>query len=238
MEIGSQPEDSLHSESNNINLELYEESDENGLDTSWIQEEERIQNIQNLYSREPMSAISLYFIYINQNQYIEKVVSENHEFPENSAVLSKETLLRIIHHRKISTPCSKYKFIDLLTFHVPLEPEHIQYYAKQDDSGEISKGFFKVLPIVDEIRIDPSIFIFHSINSIFFIFEEVPKTSHKHTLKSILKSTEPREHVLHKTTKKVRIEVPTEKPLTRSVFSSRATRKNLPKISVVPTDSK
>ena len=127
MEIGSQPEDSLPSESNNINLECYEESDENGLDTSWIQEEERIQNIQNLYSREPMSAISLYFIYINQNQYIEKVVSENHEFPENSAVLSKETLLRIIHHRKISTPCSKYKFIDLLTFHVPLEPEHIQY---------------------------------------------------------------------------------------------------------------
>jgi hypothetical protein len=36
----------------------------------------------------------------------------------------------------------------------------------------------------------------------------------------------------------VRIEVPTEKPLTRPVFSSRATRKNLPKISVVPTDSK
>jgi hypothetical protein len=33
--------------------------------------------------------------------------------------------------------------------------------------------------------------------------------------------------VLHKTTKKVRIEVPTEKR--QLVFSSRATRKNLPK---------
>lgn len=227
MEVEFQSKDSLPSDSNKINLESYEESDENGLDTSWIQEEERIQNIESLYSREPMPAISLYFIYINQNQYIEKVVSENHEFPENSAVLSKETLLRIIHHRKISTPCSKYKLIDILTFHVPLEPEHIQYYAKQEDRDDISKDFFKVLPIVDEIRVDPSIFIFHSINSIFFIFEEAPKTSHKHTLKSILKSTESREHVLHKTTKKVRIEVPVEKPVAR--FAFRATRKNLPK---------
>ena len=38
-----------------------------GLDTSWIQRETQIQNIQNNYSREPMEAIHGIFIYINPN---------------------------------------------------------------------------------------------------------------------------------------------------------------------------
>jgi hypothetical protein len=208
---------------------ILEEIDENSdLDTTWIQEEERIQNIECLYCREPMSSISLYFIYINQHQYIDKVASEKYEFHNGSTILSKEELLRIIHHRKIYTPTSKYKFVDLLTFHVPLEPEHIQDYAKQEDFLEFSKDFFKVLPIVDEIRVDPSIFIFHTMNSIFFIFEEIPKSPHKHTLRSILRREE--SDVPHKTTKKVRIEVPVEKKV--PAFSSRSTRKQLPKLTI------
>jgi hypothetical protein len=197
--------------------ELVEE--ENELDTDWMEEEKRIQNIQTVHVREPMSSITLFYIYINQYQYIDKIISEKHVISDPSSVLSKETLLQIIQTRKIS----KYKFVDILTFHVPLEPEHLQYYSKQQDFQESSKGFFKVLPIVDEIRIEPSIFIFHNINSIFFIFQEFPQSSQKHTLKSILKKENL--PLLHKTTKKVRIELPHEKRT--PAFSSRTTRKNL-----------
>ena len=46
------------------------------LDTSWIQKEQRIQNIQNNHIREPMDSIHAVFIYINQNNYINKISRE------------------------------------------------------------------------------------------------------------------------------------------------------------------
>jgi len=41
------------------------------------------------------------------------------------------------------------------------------------------------VPIFDEIKCAPSIFIFHDINSLYFIFKEVPNPA---DIKSILKS--------------------------------------------------
>lgn len=215
-------------------IETADDDDDNDdLDVSWIQDEERIQNIQTIYCREPTVNITLFFIYINQHQYIDKIVSEKHNFPAGNSNISKEEMLHIIEKRKISTPFSKYKLADILKFHVNLEPEHIQQYSRNENIGESSKEFFKVLPILDEIAIDPSIFIFHSLNSVFFIFQEVLKTgSHSHTLKSILKSDCKR--TIHKSTKKVRIDVlPKNGDNTASIkisnksgYQIRTTRKN------------
>ena len=53
-----------------------DDNNDDYLDTSWIQQEKRVQDIQNNYSREPMESISGIFIYINQNNYIDKIVRE------------------------------------------------------------------------------------------------------------------------------------------------------------------
>lgn len=216
------------------------EEEEDNLDISWIHEHERIQNIQNSYCRESMTSIPLFFIYINQHQYIDKILSEKHDISVEDK-LSKEALLHIVEKHKISTPVSKYKLVDVLKFHVTIEPEHIQAFSKNENIDEISKDLMKVLPVLDEIKIEPSIFIFHSLNSIYFIFQEVLKTNdHRHTLKSILKaggsgggSGNGNSVSLHKTTKKVRIDLPDEKRESGKksahtfVTSNRKTRKNL-----------
>jgi hypothetical protein len=87
------------------------------LDTSWIAEQERLNSINENYVREPMDSINAYFVYINRNQYIEKIISDKLELvlssDGKSSCLSNETLLQIIQTRKIKTPFSKYKLIDV-----------------------------------------------------------------------------------------------------------------------------
>ena len=200
---------------NNIKFkltELHDLPDHDNLDMSWITDQERLQNIQNNYCREPMSSIDMFFVYINRNNYIDKILCEKTDL--SGSYLSKELLLQIIQSKKTISPMSKYKLTDTLLYHVELEPEQIQSYSHGHNDGH---NYFKVLPILDDITISPSIFIFHDINAIYFLFQEIELDKHhRHTLKSILKTSTNRstrsshnvvDHSIgsQNTTKKVRI---------------------------------
>jgi hypothetical protein len=178
-------------------------SEDSDLDVSWIEENEKIENIDKNFLKEPMDHIDIFFIFTNTNSYIEKIVCENHPLSkvDNKNVLKKEYILQLIQSKKMKTSTMKYKFMDLLLFNVDLEPEHIQNFAKSEMNSENSKTFFKVFPIVDDVVIPPSIFIFHNTNSIYFLFQQheiVDKSIPKSILK-LDKGSQP------KTTKKVKI---------------------------------
>ena len=188
--------------------------DNDDLDMSWLNEHERIQNTQTNYYREPMETINTYFIYINQNQYIDKILCEKYdlEIVSNGSLLNKETLLKIIQTKKIKTLNTRYKLIDILQYHVDLEPEHIQTFINGEPDPSSQKTL-KNISVFDEIVFSPSIFIFHGINCIYFIFQEVEtiNTKNRKSLKSILKSdsnNQDREHS-NKGTKKVKISTDT-----------------------------
>ena len=174
------------------------------LDISWINEQHRIQNIQNNYCKETVDEIIVYSLYINKDSYIEKITCKKQPVVNN--LISRDSVLGIIQKNKVSSS-KKYKLLDVLVYHVDLEPQHIQSFSKIVDLNDHSKSFFKVLPIVDEISIPPSIFIFHSLNSVFFMYKEVENNTntHSHTIKSILKKSSTTNNVKHKHTKKVRI---------------------------------
>ena len=98
---------------------------------------------------------------------------------------SKETQPSITRCKPITiistTPCAtpannsdgvRYKLQDILLYNIELESQNIQHYSQVDNYTELSAPFFKVLNIFDEIVIPPSIFVFHSINALYFIFKE------------------------------------------------------------------
>jgi len=176
-------------------------------DFSWVLEQDRLHNPQNNFSREPIGRIQVKYIFINKNKYIDKVLCETAELSLGN-VISNEQLIRMAESKKYKTPTSRYKLKDLLLFNVDLEPEHIQAYAKNDDFIAFSKPFMKVLSIVDKIIIPDSVFIFHDINSLYFIFEEVEVEliggNKNPIIKSILKKDNSSGG---STTKKVRITV-------------------------------
>ena len=163
------------------------------LDISWVNEQEKILNVANKYYREPMSSVEIFFVYINQNKYIQDIVSEKHNLSKkmnNTSFLPKEYVLQLIQSNKRKTMFSKYKLQDILFFNLDIEPEHIQTYSKIDNTNKkgLYSNYFKTLPIIDDINFNDSIFIFHNINSVFIVFQECVIASNKqHTIKSILK---------------------------------------------------
>ena len=178
------------------------------LDTSWIEKEEKINSIQQHYVRELPEKINLYYIYIDTNDSIEKVEKETEVLIDSK--ISKERMLQIIQTKRMpSTSASasasastKYKLFDILAFQVPIDPEKIFSFSKNDNENlhEYSQSFLQSIPLFGEITVVPSIFIFHEINGIYFLF----KANSSPPLRSILKNDDSKKEN-NRVTKKVRI---------------------------------
>lgn len=127
--------------------------------------------------------ITTTFIYVNSDNSIDKVISETH--PLTEMTLSYSQILRFIQTKK-NTPTAKYKLMDILRYSVNLDASNIQHYASADTTSveEMSKPFLMSMPNYEAITFAPSIFAFHRVNSLYFIFKEKMRIP----LKSILKS--------------------------------------------------
>jgi hypothetical protein len=144
----------------------------------WMEQQERILQVQECYSREHMNSIRCHFIYVNLENSIEKISSERIELrnpgpQDTKTVISSEQVLQLIQSNRISTPTTKYIFQESFLFYVDLESENLQQFIQGDNFVDISKRFFQVLPLLDDIVIPPSIFVFHHLNGLYFLFKEV-----------------------------------------------------------------
>jgi hypothetical protein len=197
-----------------------EESDED-LDTSWIDTAE----FEESYEKESMSEISMFFVYTDVNGVIENIVKEYIDIELEQIVdgaISKDQLLHIIQTKRQRQGIGKkYRFMDLLLFHVPLAPGELSVFVK----GEDKPDYLKRLSIFDDVVIDPSIFIFHDLNGLFFVFKEIDQT----VVKSILKNSA---DYGGRATKKCRLD-PNEyiekkrKSMKRMMQRAKMTRKNI-----------
>jgi hypothetical protein len=170
----------------------------NDLDMSWIEEYSRIHSIQQIMNREELDSIEIQTIYMNTNLEITKINKETVKLDTNiHRCISKEQLLQIIQTKKVIDK-TKYKIFDMLLFTVDLDPKDIQKYV----NGECSqKSRLKSIPMVDDLIIPPSLFIFHSLHTFFLLFTEIAEEI---PIKSILKTGQ-NDGKKPKHTKKVRI---------------------------------
>lgn len=159
------------------------------IESKWIEQQEKILNIQQSYSRELMDFIYCHFLYIKTDNSLDNVVTKILDLDANDkkTVITMEKVLQLIQSNRISTSSSKFIFQESFLFHIDLEPENIQQYVLDENYLDISKRFLHKLPLVEDIVIPPSVFIFHNLNGLYFIFKEI---SNKQTpiLKSILKN--------------------------------------------------
>ena len=169
---------------------------------SWIEESERMCSIETNLLREKLSSIPMMFIYINKHNVIDSIDTEILLLPDISHI-PKEKLIKLIKSKQKNTPVSKYILKEFLLYHIPLEPEHISSFIHSSEST----SFLKIFPIIEDVPLPPSLFIFHSINGLYFLYYE--SDSHSKSIKSILKTADKSIN-----TKKVKI------------HSKRTTRKN------------
>ena len=163
-------------------------------DELWIQEQHKILNMKMNYKREPLEYINLHFCYVNEENSIVNLKTEKHTFSKRQTITEAQ-LFNIIEDKKHDANIN-YIFSELSLFVVDVEPENIQSIEPT------RKPFFKTLPFVQDIAIPPSIFIFHPLNSLFFLFKR---------RKSNLKTGS------SKSTKKVTFIIPPKKHTRRNI---------------------
>jgi hypothetical protein len=142
-----------------------EQNMEDELDISWILEQERLENIDHNCWREPLTEIGITTLYINKDKEIETIEREKMDV-SGISILTKEKIIQIVQSKKKYTPTTKYILKETLWFHIDVEPENIQHFSEHNHS------FLHIYPILEDIPLKPSIFIFHRLNTLFFFFYE------------------------------------------------------------------
>lgn len=191
------------------------------LDTSWFQEYNKLLNLQTNFNKEKMINIDVKFIYIDNNDNIQNIYCEKLKLQcsDSGSQITKEDLLKIIQKNKTKNN-SKYKLEDILFFHIPIDHENISNFNNQDSSG----NYLKRVSFFDSLEIPESIFIFHDINSLYFIFKLNETDKHNFTIKSILKKSASKSKPSK--TKKVQInEIPMFQEIIKKT-KKKTTRKN------------
>ena len=136
---------------------------------SWIEEEDKLLRIQSNYRREPVDSIKCFFLFMNKNNYIEQIADEMVCVQEGK--ISKERVLKLIQEKRYHKPNVKYVFKDAWMFLVDLEPDQIQIYSQMD----VSIRFLTTLPLLEDISVSPSIFIFHDYVCYPFLIPLLPE---------------------------------------------------------------
>jgi hypothetical protein len=154
--------------SNDMNTILVAEND---FDTSWAdQDEESLQ-------KEPMTDITCFVLYIDSEGHMKHVFREKQlldafyessDSQEVSAIrkIPRARLLQFIQTKKLYAGV-KYRLMEILLYNIELENNHLLTYPYP--------GTLKEVTIMDEIKVPPSLCIFHDINCIYFLFKEIPK---------------------------------------------------------------
>lgn len=173
------------------------------LDVSWLDEHNRLSDMETNYEPEPMSRIDIKFIYINNTNCIDKITTDHIELSEpeseplNVRIIRKDVILKIIKQNQITTDNTKFYLQDIMWYNVALKPENIQKSIYSENSTDTFTPFFKRIHIVqlEDIILQPSIFIFHSLNCLYFIYQErkTELVNNHRQLKSILKTSKNRD---------------------------------------------
>jgi hypothetical protein len=170
------------------------------LDISWMDDVKKEISIDTNYNKEPCDQINMYFLFVDVDNNIHKISSLKENIcigEDDKRIITKERLIQIIEAKKKENPKIKYRLANILLYCNEIEANDIRNYAKNENIESISNNVLKVLSIFNDVVIPNSIFIFHSINAIYFIFKQIknknagkmPKTPVvvPKNLKSILK---------------------------------------------------
>lgn len=137
------------------------------LDTSWLDNFEKIDKEYKNYYNENQLYVRIHFIYINQNKEISRIREQKHFFVRPNTI-SKEELISIIKTNSLSSN-KLYSLLSILKFTINIQPQDLKSFLKPN---YINNEFLQSIKHIDNIVFDKSISIFHDINALFIVFYE------------------------------------------------------------------
>ena len=148
------------------------------INADWIDNETRLYNENEILQQEFMKTIQIVNVYINNSSEIVKVSKMSHTFKhDNNIILSNDIFKYYLQNRTIES--IKYQLFKLLIYNIDLGEKH---YTTIKSVSTIN--FLNCVSHVKDIVINPSLFIFHELNTIYFIYKSSIKNSKNVTHKN------------------------------------------------------
>jgi hypothetical protein len=168
---------------NELNDDTYE-YDIDELDTSWIINFDKVDNEYKQYYCVDIEFINFQFIYINEDNEIEKLKVEK-ILLKDTGKIQKEELISIIKHNQIHNSI-KYHLLSILLFNITIEPINLKSFLKSKDNT-IGNNFLTNICNIDTLKFDKSVSMFHELNSIIVLLKKKHKQTNN-TSKKVVKS--------------------------------------------------
>ena len=137
------------------------------LDTSWIDNFERLDNEYKNYYNETQLFVRIHFVYINKNSEICNIREQKHFFVKPNTI-TKEELIAIIKTNSISSN-KLYSLLSILKFNINIQPQYLKSFLKPN---YVINPFLQSITNINDIIFDKSISIFHDINALLIILYE------------------------------------------------------------------
>lgn len=178
--------------------------DEEDLNISWTNEYSRTLHTETTESAELMESISVHFLFVNTQFELCKTIVEQvplQILDNRTSLLSEEILIQLLETMR-NFGGKRYQCDQIMQFCIDIHPDKLFSYMDTEKSPFQEPTLLKILDIPRSITFPPSLFIFHSLNSVWIVMQELVPIEHKTT--SILKKRGS-SNIVPKKTKRVRI---------------------------------
>ena len=149
------------------------------LDTSWLDEFEKMDKEYKSYYSEDLLFIRVHYIYINSNQEITNVYEEKQLF-KKPGILSKEDLIGLIKRNTIINQ-TKYSLLSILKYNINIEPINLKTFFRSKNKN-IGSTYLQSIKHIDDIIFHKSISMFHDLNDLIILFLEKGSSSNHNTV--------------------------------------------------------
>lgn len=190
-------------------MSFEQEEDSNSIDNlniDWVEEYEKSEQEYADFYEELITTIKVNFVYVDKNNTIQKIKTENINVNEDQ-IIKKETLLYLLKNN-MENDNIKYKLLSILVYNLDVPSNELRKYLEEPSESEEHQKYLYSLKILEDIRIRDTITLFHDINGIYFVFYEKKE----------------KQEVKHNTTKKIRIRTSGDDRKTR-IRNSKTRRK-------------
>ncbi len=145
------------------------------LDISWTNEYLRTTQGGVTYEAELMNSISIKYLYVNTHNDVVHIIDDKISLKiiDNSHSLLEESTLIDLSHKYRDHDNKRYKCSHILRYFIPTDPQTIIDNINDPAFTFNEKDCLTVFDLPKDISFSPSLFIFHSINTVYMFFHEM-----------------------------------------------------------------
>uniref|UniRef100_A0A6C0I7I5 Uncharacterized protein n=1 Tax=viral metagenome TaxID=1070528 RepID=A0A6C0I7I5_9ZZZZ len=144
------------------------------LDTSWLQEFEKLDNENKNYINEDLLFIKINYIYVNSKKEITNLYEEKHIF-KTPNILLKEDLIGLIKRNSFVNQ-TKYSLLSILKYNINIEAKNLKTFFRMKNNI-IGDAYLHSIKNITNIHFDKTISVFQDLNSLIIIFFEKDNTN-------------------------------------------------------------